>query len=311
MSIEANDIKTYIIAEDGTLQVKNFTPRTFGEALSGVVKKNWKDSPKRLAKSLKKSPDMLTLTLGLMNCFEDYLWRERQTVEEDIAERTNALEKAAKPDEKVDAANDERLLALYTTLRVYDERLWDIEELSPAKWLKSLSALEFIPVADGVEQFFAQPVNDAWCAFNPALDTAHGRAVHDFRLMSTDLLDALQIEFLEVEGASLPFIAATTLTAAKANKVAKDAGLDIRFVAVRKRAKSTPKSKATEDTVITVEPDEVPDKGSNQKTAAPKKTAAKKTQAKTQSSTEKPAVTIRKTEAKLATAPADGTTKAS
>ena len=56
MSIEANDIKTYIIAEDGTLQVKDFTPRTFGEALSGVVKKNWKDSPKRLANIFEEKP---------------------------------------------------------------------------------------------------------------------------------------------------------------------------------------------------------------------------------------------------------------
>ncbi len=51
----------YQINDDGVLQVKNFVPRTFAEALASVLPKDWDKKPTRLAKAVGASPDLLTI----------------------------------------------------------------------------------------------------------------------------------------------------------------------------------------------------------------------------------------------------------
>lgn len=227
----------YIVNEEGVLEVKNFKARTFGEALVGVLDKGWDKKPTVLAKACVKSPDILTIIIGIMNSFAEYLWTHRAKVEAKIEKRTAALEKSCKK-ETFDAEvvrQDNTLKLLYKDLAFYDERLWALEEKTPCEWLSKIGKVEFTAIVEGLKEFLETEVTEAWCAFIPALDTAQGKAVEDMRQLSADMMDALDLRFLANDGISLPLAVSTTLTATEANKVAKAANLPIKFVKVRQR----------------------------------------------------------------------------
>lgn len=234
--------RVVVIQENGQLELKAFQARTFAQALEHELPDDWRTNPKALAKCVKRTPDLLTLTLGIMGSFEELLWQERQAVEEDIRARTEALEKAATDVETIKA--DVELNDLYDKLDGYDDRLWAIEELAPHKWLKSLSSLEYLAVVFSVEQFLGQTMTPAWTSFCAHKDNAKLATVHAFRLLPLEVLDALQIEFVELSDASLPIDVCTALTAKQANAVAERFHLKLTFEAAPKkrgRKKAAPK----------------------------------------------------------------------
>lgn len=62
---------TYLIGKGGVLTVKDFEPRTFGEALEADLKKGWKKDPAKLVKAVETNPDILTAAIGLMSAAQD------------------------------------------------------------------------------------------------------------------------------------------------------------------------------------------------------------------------------------------------
>jgi len=239
---------TFLVHKDGVLEIKDFTARTFADALKRDLPKGWEKKPQKLAKAVMRSPDLLTIIIGIMNSFSEYLWRERGKVEDAIAKRTGEVEASCSKDKAFDATllrDDKELKGLYKTLAFYDERLWALEERTPHVWLAKLQKTEFPAIVEGVQQFLAEPVNDAWCAYSPALDCAEGQAVETTRRLSADMLEALQLKFCLAEGASLPLAVATDLSAEDANKVAQKLKLEMHFVADKPTAAPAQKKKAS------------------------------------------------------------------
>ena len=242
-----------VIQANGQLELKEFQARTFGQALANELPEDWRTNPKSLAKCVKRTPDLLTLTLGIMGSFEELLWEERQAVENAIGERTEALEKEQADVEAVKA--DPTLNDLYEQLDGYDDRLWAIEELPPHKWLKSLSSLEYLAVVFSVEQFLGQTMTPSWTLFCAHKDNAKLATVHAFRLLPLEVLDALQIEFVELSDASLPIDVCTTLTAKQANAVAERFNLKLTFEAApKKRTRKKVTTPAAEEAAAPAEP---------------------------------------------------------
>lgn len=64
---------TYLIGKGGVLTVKDFEPRTFGEALEADLKKGWKKDPAKLVKAVETNPDILTAAIGLMSAAQDVI----------------------------------------------------------------------------------------------------------------------------------------------------------------------------------------------------------------------------------------------
>ena len=281
MSKKLKSQRVVVIQANGQLELKDFQPRTFGQALANELPEDWRTNPKSLAKCVKRTPDLLTLTLGIMGSFEDLLWQERQAVENAIGERTEALEKEQADVEAVKA--DATLNDLYEQLDGYDDRLWAIEELPPHKWLKSLSSLEYLAVVFSVEQFLGQTMTPSWTLFCAHKDNAKLATVHAFRLLPLEVLDALQIEFLELSDASLPIDVCTTLTAKQANAVAERFNLKLTFEAApKKRARKKATTPAAEEAATAAEPapaepapTETPAKKPARKTTARKPRASK------------------------------------
>ena len=67
---------TYLIGKGGVLTVKDFEPRTFGEALEADLKKGWKKDPAKLVKAVETNPDILTAAIGLMSAAQDVIGGE-------------------------------------------------------------------------------------------------------------------------------------------------------------------------------------------------------------------------------------------
>lgn len=221
----------------GFLSVADFAPRTFGKALKPYLPEGWEKSGTKLAKALKKCPDLLTLVIGLMNSYEDYLWTEREKLDGAVKERLAELKKM-----KVAADTDEQLVGLYEQLNVFDDRIAGLATLSPAQWISSLSEIEYIPLLESVQEFLGMPVTEGWLVFSPALDTPEGKAAHALRQLPVEILQAMDVNFKIDKGASCPFTASSKLRAADLQGIAAQYG--IKTTIEEKSSPSIPAKKA-------------------------------------------------------------------
>lgn len=206
--------------QKGILSVADFEPRTFGKALKPFLPEGWNKSGTKLAKSLKKCPDLLTLVIGLMNSYEDYLWTEREKLDGAVKERLAELKKI-----KVAADADEQLTGLYEQLNVFDDRIASLATLSPAQWISSLSEIEYIPLLESVQEFLGMPVTPGWLVYSPALDTPEGKAAHALRQLPVEVLQAMDVNFKIEKGASCPFTASSKLTVTDLQGIAAQYGI--------------------------------------------------------------------------------------
>ncbi|HBC69381.1 MAG TPA: hypothetical protein DCZ56_03405 [Sutterella sp.] len=221
------------VSEDGKLGIKDFQPRTFGQALEGVLPKSWRHNPAELAQAVKGNADLLTVTIGLMGTFEEFLWNRYLETEDAIRQATEEIEQTA-GDPRQEAKNA-ALKRLYGRLDRISTRLDRLEKYKPAKWIKSLKKKEYQALVEGFEQFLAQEVTEDWTLYSSAVDNPVLATVHAVRSLPLCALEALKIEFVEMAGASLPLEAYTRLNAAEANVIAKDEGIPVRFEAIEEK----------------------------------------------------------------------------
>jgi hypothetical protein len=230
------------VTEDGKLGIKDFKPRTFGQALEGILPKSWRHNPTELAQAVKDNADLLTVTIGLMGTFEDFLWNRYLETEEAIRTATEEIEQSSKDPRK--EAKDAALKRLYGRLDRVSKRLDRLEKYKPAKWIRSLKKKEYQALVEGFEQFLAQEVTEDWTLYSSAVDNPVLATVHAVRSLPICALEALKIEFVEMAGASLPLEAYTRCQVAEANSIAKDEGIPVRFESLEELKAAADKSAA-------------------------------------------------------------------
>lgn len=277
----ATPITRYEVDDEGVISVKNFKARTFAEALDSALVKGWETKPAKFASAVAASPDLLTVVIGIMNSFEEFLAKERAKIEESASKRLVKLERECEKKKVEFGASvieeDNEMRLLFKTLTFFDTMLYDLETKAPVEWVKGLGKTEFNAVIEGVIPFLKERVNEAWCVFSPALDTAHGKAVEDMRNIDARTQDALELKFCLADNASLPLAVATDLTAKEATKIAKARKLPFTFSEVKglaaKEVKAPKKAKAVKAT-------KEPKKAVKAKKVVAKKTATKKSATK-------------------------------
>lgn len=223
----------------GVLTVKDFEPRTFGKALKPYLPGSWEKSGAKLAKAIKKCPDLLTLVIGLMNSYEDYLWDEREKLDAASKERLAALKKS-----KTAADADAEMTSISQQINLFDDRIANLAALSPAQWLTTLSEIEYIPLVESVQEFLGMPVAPGWLIYSPALDTASGKAAHALRQLPVEVLQAMEVSFIIDKGASCPFTAASKLSAVDLQGVAAQYGLELKVTEAPAAPKAVKKAPA-------------------------------------------------------------------
>ncbi len=283
----ATPVTRYEVDDEGVIAVKNFKARTFAEALDFALVKGWEAKPAKFASAVAASPDLLTVVIGIMNSFEEFLAKERTKIEESASKRLVKLERECEK-KKVEFGatvieEDNEMRLLFKTLTFFDTMLYALETKAPVEWVKGLGKTEFNAVIEGVIPFLNERVNDAWCVFSPAQDTAHGKAVEDMRMLDARTQDALELKFCLADNASLPLAVATDLSAKEAAKIAKARKLPITFSEVKvtaaKEEKAAKKAKATvakKEIKKAVKVKKVAAKKAATKKPATKKTPAKK-----------------------------------
>ena len=106
---------TYLIGKGGVLTVKDFEPRTFGEALEADLKKGWKKDPAKLVKAVETNPDILTAAIGLMSAAQDVIGGE--------------LDKLSSA---IDAVYEKATVTV--TSRTMKQRFWTNSNPTPKPW---------------------------------------------------------------------------------------------------------------------------------------------------------------------------------
>ena len=150
----------YLVAADGRLTVKNFEPRTFGDALEGNLKKGWKKEPKKLAKAVASNPDLLTAAVGLMGAAQDILAKELDK----LSDKINGIYETAIADNDRDFTDEEIKLLdkLEPNADQLSEDLEDMATMPPSDWLLLSSKKSYKIVVKVFEEFFKLPVVDGW-----------------------------------------------------------------------------------------------------------------------------------------------------
>ena len=257
---------TYLIGKGGVLTVKDFEPRTFGEALEADLKKGWKKDPAKLVKAVETNPDILTAAIGLMSAAQDVIGGELDKLSSAI----DAVYEKAINDGDRDFTDDEAL----------DDDLEDLQFRTPAEWIGSASKKGYAAIVNVFEEFMSLPVTDGWECFSPALDTSEGAAAHRLRQIGAETSDALGLDF-EIGTGIAPVEVKTTLSATEFTAKAKALKIAVETASAAKKAVKTEKKPAAKKTEV--------------KNAAAKKAAAKKAT--------KPAKAVKKTAAKPAAKP--------
>ena len=269
---------TYLIGKGGVLTVKDFEPRTFGEALEADLKKGWKKDPAKLVKAVETNPDILTAAIGLMSAAQDVIGGELDKLSSAI----DAVYEKAINDGDRDFTDDEAALLdeLEPNAEALDDDLEDLQFMTPAEWIGSASKKGYAAIVNVFEEFMSLPVTDGWECFSPALDTSEGAAAHRLRQIGAETSDALGLDF-EIGTGIAPVEVKTTLSATEFTAKAKALKIAVETAPAAKKAVKTEKKPAAK-------------KAAAKKAAKPAK-AVKKTAAK-------PAA--KKTAAKPATKPA-------
>lgn len=282
---------TYLIGKGGVLTVKDFEPRTFGEALEADLKKGWKKDPAKLVKAVETNPDILTAAIGLMSAAQDVIGGELDKLSSAI----DAVYEKAINDGDRDFTDDEAALLdeLEPNAEALDDDLEDLQFMTPAEWIGSASKKGYAAIVNVFEEFMSLPVTDGWECFSPALDTSEGAAAHRLRQIGAETSDALGLDF-EIGTGIAPVEVKTTLSATEFTAKAKALKIVVETAPAAKKAVKTEKKPVAK-------------KAAAKKAAKPakavKKTAAKPAAKKTTvKAAAKPAA--KKTAAKPATKPA-------
>ncbi|WP_337608707.1 hypothetical protein [Duodenibacillus massiliensis] len=282
---------TYLIGKGGVLTVKDFEPRTFGEALEADLKKGWKKDPAKLVKAVETNPDILTAAIGLMSAAQDVIGGELDKLSSAI----DAVYEKAINDGDRDFTDDEAALLdeLEPNAEALDDDLEDLQFMTPAEWIGSASKKGYAAIVNVFEEFMSLPVTDGWECFSPALDTSEGAAAHRLRQIGAETSDALGLDF-EIGTGIAPVEVKTTLSATEFTAKAKALKIAVETASAAKKAVKTEKKPAAKKTAA---------KKAAKPAKAVKKTAAKPAAKKTTvKAAAKPAV--KKTAAKPATKPA-------
>ena len=253
----------YLVAADGRLTVKNFEPRTFGDALEGSLKKGWKKEPKKLAKAVASNPDLLTAAVGLMGAAQDILAKELDK----LSDKINGIYETAIADNDRDFTDEEIKLLdkLEPNADQLSEDLEDMATMPPSDWLLLSSKKSYKIVVKVFEEFFKLPVVDGWECFSAALDTPEGLAAHELRSLGLAAADDFELEFNY--GADIaPESVTTKMTLEELSVAASQGGYPITFVedVIPQRAAD-------------IEEEKTPTKKPAAKKAPAQKAAAKKT----------------------------------
>ena len=280
---------TYLIGKGGVLTVKDFEPRTFGEALEADLKKGWKKDPAKLVKAVETNPDILTAAIGLMSAAQDVIGGELDKLSSAI----DAVYEKAINDGDRDFTDDEAALLdeLEPNAEALDDDLEDLQFMTPAEWIGSASEKGYAAIVNVFEEFMSLPVTDGWECFSPALDTSEGAAAHRLRQIGAETSDALGLDF-EIGTGIAPVEVKTTLSATEFTAKAKALKIAVETAPAAKKAVKTEKKPAAKKTEA---------KQAAKPAKAVKKTAAKPA-AKPSAKAAKPAA--KKTAAKPATKPA-------
>lgn len=282
---------TYLIGKGGVLTVKDFEPRTFGEALEADLKKGWKKDPAKLVKAVETNPDILTAAIGLMSAAQDVIGGELDKLSSAI----DAVYEKAINDGDRDFTDDEAALLdeLEPNAEALDDDLEDLQFMTPAEWIGSASKKGYAAIVNVFEEFMSLPVTDGWECFSPALDTSEGAAAHRLRQIGAETSDALGLDF-EIGTGIAPVEVKTTLSATEFTAKAKALKIAVETASAAKKAVKTEKKPAAKKAAA---------KKATKSAKAVKKTAAKPAAKKT---TVKAAAktAAKKTAAKPATKPA-------
>ena len=280
---------TYLIGKGGVLTVKDFEPRTFGEALEADLKKGWKKDPAKLVKAVETNPDILTAAIGLMSAAQDVIGGELDKLSSAI----DAVYEKAINDGDRDFTDDEAALLdeLEPNAEALDDDLEDLQFMTPAEWIGSASKKGYAAIVNVFEEFMSLPVTDGWECFSPALDTSEGAAAHRLRQIGAETSDALGLDF-EIGTGIAPVEVKTTLSATEFTAKAKALKIAVETASAAKKAVKTEKKPAAKKTEA---------KQAAKPAKAVKKTAAKPA-AKPSAKAAKPAA--KKTAAKPAAKPA-------
>lgn len=301
---------TYLIGKGGVLTVKDFEPRTFGEALEADLKKGWKKDPAKLVKAVETNPDILTAAIGLMSAAQDVIGGELDKLSSAI----DAVYEKAINDGDRDFTDDEAALLdeLEPNAEALDDDLEDLQFMTPAEWIGSASKKGYAAIVNVFEEFMSLPVTDGWECFSPALDTSEGAAAHRLRQIGAETSDALGLDF-EIGTGIAPVEVKTTLSATEFTAKAKALKIAVETASAAKKAVKTEKKPAAKKapakkTAVKAAAKKAPVKKAAAKQAAKPAKAVKKTAAKpaakktTVKAAAKPAA--KKTAAKPATKPA-------
>lgn len=285
---------TYLIGKGGVLTVKDFEPRTFGEALEADLKKGWKKDPAKLVKAVETNPDILTAAIGLMSAAQDVIGGELDKLSSAI----DAVYEKAINDGDRDFTDDEAALLdeLEPNAEALDDDLEDLQFMTPAEWIGSASKKSYAAIVNVFEEFMSLPVTDGWECFSPALDTSEGAAAHRLRQIGAETSDALGLDF-EIGTGIAPVEVKTTLSATEFTAKAKALKIAVETASAAKKAVKTEKKPAAKKTEVkNAAAKKAPAKKTAVKAAA-KKAPAKKAAAKQAA---KPAKAVKKTVAKPA-----------
>ncbi len=301
---------TYLIGKGGVLTVKDFEPRTFGEALEADLKKGWKKDPAKLVKAVETNPDILTAAIGLMSAAQDVIGGELDKLSSAI----DAVYEKAINDGDRDFTDDEAALLdeLEPNAEALDDDLEDLQFMTPAEWIGSASKKGYAAIVNVFEEFMSLPVTDGWECFSPALDTSEGAAAHRLRQIGAETSDALGLDF-EIGTGIAPVEVKTTLSATEFTAKAKALKIAVETASAAKKAVKTEKKPAAKKapakkTAVKAAAKKAPVKKAAAKQAAKPAKAVKKTAAKpaAKKTTVKAAAktAAKKTAAKPATKPA-------
>lgn len=260
---------TYLIGKGGVLTVKDFEPRTFGEALEADLKKGWKKDPAKLVKAVETNPDILTAAIGLMSAAQDVIGGELDKLSSAI----DAVYEKAINDGDRDFTDDEAALLdeLEPNAEALDDDLEDLQFMTPAEWIGSASKKGYAAIVNVFEEFMSLPVTDGWECFSPALDTSEGAAAHRLRQIGAETSDALGLDF-EIGTGIAPVEVKTTLSATEFTAKAKALKIAVETASAAKKAVKTEKKPAAKKTAA---------KKAAKPAKAVKKTAAKPAAKKT------------------------------
>lgn len=301
---------TYLIGKGGVLTVKDFEPRTFGEALEADLKKGWKKDPAKLVKAVETNPDILTAAIGLMSAAQDVIGGELDKLSSAI----DAVYEKAINDGDRDFTDDEATLLdeLEPNAEALDDDLEDLQFMTPAEWIGSASKKGYAAIVNVFEEFMSLPVTDGWECFSPALDTSEGAAAHRLRQIGAETSDALGLDF-EIGTGIAPVEVKTTLSVTEFTAKAKALKIAVETASAAKKAVKTEKKPAAKKapakkTAVKAAAKKAPVKKAAAKQAAKPAKAVKKTAAKpaAKKTTVKAAAkpVAKKTAAKPATKPA-------